>query len=435
MKILIYTPQITPRIRYIFSLFFTHLGTAEYIITDEPETIGIHKGPIINYSATDLDNILWFPPSRLLFESGIKDHELELITDNDLKGSFAIKNNPYVKFDIFASAFYLVTRYEEYLPHLRDLYNRFSAKYSFAYQHGFLQKPMINYYSEFLYVLIEKKYPDFKIKRNKYEFLNTIDIDNAWAYKEKGVVRTVGAIAKDIVTFNFKNLSYRLNVFAGNKKDPYDNYVYFRTIKKKYRFNSLYFILLGDYGLNDKNIPVWNKKFRSLIQSISDYAEVGIHPSFGSNSKPEKLKIEIKRLSNITKFEITKSRQHFLILNLPETYQRLIENEITDDYTMGFATEAGFRASICVPYPFYDLDREEITTLMIHPFAFMDATLKYYMKLTPDQSFEVIDNLINEVKKVNGVFMGLWHNETVSDEGLWKGWRKVYEFMIIKAIK
>jgi hypothetical protein len=197
----------------------------------------------------------------------------------------------------------------------------------------------------------------------------------------------------------------------------------------------LYFILLADYGLNDKNVPVWNKKFRSLIQSISDYAEVGIHPSFGSNSKPEKLKVEIKRLSEITKFEITQSRQHFLILNLPETYQRLIENEITDDYTMGFATEAGFRASICVPYPFYDLDREEITALMIHPFAFMDATLKYYMKLNPDQALEVVDTLIKEVKNVNGIFMGLWHNETVSDEDLWKGWRKVYEFMISKAVK
>jgi hypothetical protein len=294
---------------------------------------------------------------------------------------------------------------------------------------------MINYYAEFLFALIESNYSDFKIKRNKYGFLNTIDIDNAWAYKEKGVVRTIGGISKDIVTLNFKNLGYRLSVLTGKKKDPYDNYSYFHTIKKKFKFKSLYFFLLGDYGLNDKNVPVWNKKFRSLIQSISDYADVGIHPSFGSNKKPEKLKVEIKRLSNITKFEITKSRQHFLILNLPETYRRLIENEITDDYTMGFATEAGFRASICVPYPFYNIDHEEITTLMIHPFAFMDATLKYYMNLNPDQAMEVVDNLITEVKNVNGIFMGLWHNETVSDEGLWKGWRKVYEYMISKAVK
>jgi len=414
-------------------LFFTHLGKADYSITDEPEAISVHDGPVINYSGSEFENTLWFPPSRLLFESGLSDEEPELVIDKELKGAYGTRKNPYIKFDIFASAFYLVSRYEEYLPHLRDQYNRFSAKYSFAFKHGFLQKPMINYYAGFLFDLIEKNYPGFKVKRNKYKFLNTIDIDNAWAYKEKGVVRTVGGIFKDLVTFNYKNLNYRIRVMVGNKKDPYDNFTYFRSIKKKYKFNSLYFILLADYGLNDKNVPVWSKKFRSLIQSISDYASVGIHPSFGSNTKPEKLKVEIRRLSAITKFEITRSRQHFLILNLPETYQRLIENEITEDYTMGFALEAGFRASICIPYPFYDVDREEITTLMIHPFAVMDATLKYYMKLNPDQACEVIGKLIAEVKKVNGKFIGLWHNETVSDKDLWQGWRRVYEFMISNA--
>lgn len=434
MNILIYAPQITARVRYTFSLFFTYLGKADYSITDEPEAIAIHDGPIINYSGTDLGNSLWFPPSRLLFESGLNEEDPKLVEDHNLKGAYATRKNPYIKFDIFASAFYLVSRYEEYLPHLRDQYNRFNARYSFASKNGFLQKPMINYYAEFLFELLEEKYRGFSVKRNKYQFLNTIDIDNAWAYKEKGFVRTFGALVKDILTFNFENLIYRAKVLSGKKKDPYDNYNYFRIIKKKYKYRSLYFILLADYGLNDKNVPVWNKKFRSLVQSISDYADVGIHPSFGSNSKPEKLKIEIKRLSTITKFAITRSRQHFLILNLPETYQRLIKNEITEDYTMGFALEPGFRASICIPYPFYDVDREEITTLMIHPFAFMDATLKHYLDLDPEQACEVIDNLIKEVKKVNGKFIGLWHNESVSNEGIWKDWRKVYEFMISKAV-
>ena len=434
MDILVYTPRITSRIQFVFSLFFKYMAKAGYRLTDDIRELENHEGPAINYSPAEHKKGLWFPPAKLLFRSGIDDEEPKLVTDQDLKGVFATPKNPWVKFDIFASAFYFVTRYEEYLPHLRDLYNRFNAQYSFAFRHGFLDKPMVNYYAGFLFTLLENQYPGFKIRRNRYDFLNTIDIDNAWAYREKGFIRTSGAIMKDLLNGNFENMKLRFSVLSGKTKDPYDNYEYLKGLQKKYGFKSLYFFLLGDYGLNDKNVPVWNKKLRSLIQSISDYAMVGIHPSFGSNDDPEKLKKEIARLNEITKFEVDKSRQHFLILNLPETYRRLIDQEITADFTMGFASEAGFRAGICVPYPFYDLDREEITNLMIHPFAVMEATLKFYMKLSPEEAISVTVNMIEEVKKVNGLFIGLWHNESLSETGIWKGWREVYEFMIREAM-
>lgn len=432
-SLLIYCPRITPRILYTFSVFFNHLGQLPHRITSDLAMAQNHDGPLLNYSNNRIEKGLHFPPSNLLFEREVNDFEPEAFSDQEMVGAFPSKENRFIAFDLFASAFYLVTRYEEYLPHLGDLYNRFNAHYSFAHKHHFLQRPMVNHYANFLFDLLEKKFTNLTIERSKYHFINSIDIDNAWAYKEKGLVRTTGGMAKDVVTGNVKNLRKRLVTLFGKQKDPYDNYAYLKQIQEKYNFKSLYFFLLADYGLNDKNVPYWNTRFRSLIQSIADYAEVGIHPGFGSNTQTSKLKEEIKRLNLITRFEITKSRQHFLILNLPETYRRLIQNDITDDYSMGFATEAGFRASICTPYPFYDLDREEVTNLMIHPFTVMDATLKFYMKLNPDEACLVMDRLAEEVKKVNGTFIGLWHNETVSDEGLWKGWRKVYERMIEKA--
>lgn len=433
MKLLIYTPSITHRIKFIVSLFFEHLGKVDYEITSNPEVLEQETGAILNYSKNDLLNGLWLPASKLLFEHGISDKEPQFASDGELKGAFPIQKNDLVNFDIFASAFYFTSRYEEYLPHLRDKYDRFDAQYSFAFKNGFLRKPMVNIYAQFLFDKLEEKYPRLKIKRSKYEYLNTIDIDNAWAYLQKGFVRSSAATLKDILTLNFKNLSRRLGVYFANKKDPYDNYQYLFDLQDKYKLNSLYFFLLADYGLNDKNVPVWNKKFQSLIKSISDKAKIGIHPSFGSNKKTEKLAKEIDRLSYISKFEITRSRQHFLILNMPETYRRLIEHEIKEDYTMGFASEVGFRASICTPYPFYDLDREEKTNLMLYPFAVMEATLKFYMNTSKEQACEIIDELINEVKNVNGQFVSLWHNETVSDEGLWKDWRMVYEYLIKKA--
>ena len=118
---------------------------------------------------------------------------------------------------------------------------------------------------------------------------------------------------------------------------------------------------------------------------------------------------------------------------MPETYRNLIDLDITDDYTMGFASQVGFRASICSAFNFYDLDMELETKLKIHPFAMMEGTLKYNMKVSPEDAMNKIKPLIDEVKKVNGDFMSLWHNDTLNDRKIWTGWKEVYEKMVQHA--
>jgi hypothetical protein len=119
---------------------------------------------------------------------------------------------------------------------------------------------------------------------------------------------------------------------------------------------------------------------------------------------------------------------------MPSTYRNLIHCDILEDYTMGYAEEPGFRASICTPYNFYDLDLDTQTPLRIFPFTLMDGTLNDYLDLTPAQAFEVITQLMNEVKAVGGTFISLWHNSTLNDQHHWKGWLKVYEDMIKLAV-
>ena len=113
----------------------------------------------------------------------------------------------------------------------------------------------------------------------------------------------------------------------------------------------------------------------------------------------------------------------------------MIENDIEEDYTMGYAEKIGFRASICSPFYFYDLDMEITTQLKIVPFAVMEATFQYYLKSTPEEAFEQIKNLLQKVKDVKGTFVSVWHNESLSDEGIWKGWRTVYEQLLEEATK
>jgi hypothetical protein len=433
IQLAIYTTSVTTRLRYTFDLLFKDLLGTGYKIISSAEEFKKYTGPKISYCDHPLDDEIFIYAAKLLFEKGIEDQQISVFDWNGVKAFFATHPKYVFPFDPFAASFYLVSRYEEYLPHLRDMHDRYDTTESLAYQKNFLGKPLVNIYAYMIRDLLITRYPYLKFPERKYRYISTIDIDNAWAFLQKGFMRTAGAYARSLVKLDIDDLTERTKVLTRLAKDPYDTYDYQFELQKKYRFRTIYFFLLGEYGVNDKNVPVDSRKFRSLIKSIADYAEAGIHPSYGSNKNPGRLKKELNELSKILKREVTKSRQHFLVLKLPETYRRLIELDITDDYTMGYALQVGFRASICTPFYFYDLDNEQITNLRIHPFAVMDATLKYYMKVSPGDAMNYILPLIKEVKAVNGDFISLWHNESLSENKMWAGWRTVYEQMVIAA--
>lgn len=428
--ILVYTHKITSRSRYIFRLFLKeHLGL-EPELTDNADKFKAWDGAKISYGQAPLGDELFFFNRNLLFETGIKEQNISVFNWEHHKVFFATGKSSALPFDPFACAFYLVSRYEEYLPHIRDRLDRFDAHSSLAWEHGFLETPVVNHWILLVGNLLQNKYPELKILPRKYTFTPTIDIDNAYAYRLKGVMRSTGGYARAIVNFDFNDFNRRTRVLLKLEKDPYDTYEYQLSVQKKYGFRPIYFFLLGDYGVNDKNISPQNRKFHELIRSLADYSEVGIHPSFGSNTDSTKLPVEISRLKNIVHGDITKSRQHFLMMKFPETYRNLAERDITDDYSMGYANETGFRAGICTPFNFYDLDNESESNLRVHPFAVMDATLNLYMRLSPEDAIARTKKITAAVREVNGDMMFIWHNETLSEDKQWQGWRKVYESII-----
>ena len=426
-------PSVTTRLKYIFDLIFVQILGVRYQLFTERDAFNEYKGPSFVYNDQPEEGKLFLYATRLLFEKGIEDQQVAVFDWNGMKAMFATHPKYALPFDPFAASFYLVSRYEEYLPHLRDAHDRYQTTESLAYQKNFLSKPLVNIYANLIRDILKMQFPSMEFPQRKYRFISTIDIDNAWAYLQKGFMRTAGAYARSLIMFDFEDVILRTKTLLGLEKDPYDTYELQFDLQHKYKFKSIYFFLLGEYGVNDKNVPADSRKFRSLIKSIADYSEVGIHPSYGSNRTPGRLKRELSELNKILKREVTKSRQHFLVLKLPETYRKLIELDITDDYTMGYALQPGFRASICTPFLFYDLDNEQITSLKVHPFAVMDATLKYYMKINPADAMQHILPLIEEVRKVNGDFVSLWHNESLSENRTWHGWKQVYEKMVVAA--
>jgi hypothetical protein len=434
-EILIYSHKTTSRLKFVFRLVFSELLRIKPIITNDVDEFQSSDLPKIIYGNEVLSDDLFFKASGLLFEKGVKSLDFDPFEFEGLKVIFPIYHKSSIlPFDVFSAIFFFVSRYEEYLPYKADHHGRFTANQCLAAQLGILEKPIVNIWALRIKQIIQDKYPEFHFPQRSYKFIPTYDIDSAYAYTQKGLLRSIGGYFISIKNLDWKDIIERTRVLFTKRKDPFDTFNLQIEYQKKYNLRPIYFILFGRYGRFNKNINTRNKSFRFLIKMLGDYAQIGIHPSYNMVENEELLPYEIKNLEEALNKNIQCSRQHFLRLSLPNTYRQLINNDILEDYSMGFASLAGFRAGICSPYNFYDLDLEAETKFRINPFTVMDGTLKDYMKLTSADALLKIKQLITEVKNVNGTFIPLWHNETLSDKKRWKGWRKVYEEMIEFAI-
>jgi hypothetical protein len=433
--IFIYTHKITPRVKYTFNLILKDCLGLEFSLTTNIDDYKSFEGSKFSYTNQQIESDFHIASHTLLFESGIKEQTIQL-QNHELYFKFFFKTyNNALPFDIFAAAFYLVSRYEEYLPFLPDAFNRFEAENSLAYQYDFLKIPLVNLWIiEFEKLLILKN-PTILITHKSYTYISTIDIDNAYKYQEKGVMRSIGGYLKSIVKFDKADLIQRTSVLLRKEKDPFDSYEYQLEIQKKYKLKVIYFFLLGDYGMNDKNHPSNNYGFQQLIKHLADYASIAIHPSFGSNGNSNQVKVEINRLAKITHQDIFKSRQHFAMLKFPDTYATLLEQGITNDYSMGYANFNGFRASFCMPFYWYDLDDELETGLRIHPFCISETTLRFKDYAIPQTIFKYVEPIINEVKKYNGELVTVFHNDTMGTAVEWLDWKNVYEEVVKLALE
>ncbi len=424
--LLVYTHKVTPRLTYTFKHFFTRILQIRVQFTTKVEEFIAHNGLKFTYSKQPLRNEFFVRSNGLLFEQGINDIEITMGTWEDTVCFFQSRQAATIPFDIFAATFYLLSRYEEYLPHVKDNFDRFPAEESLAYKNNFLEKPLIDIWAYKFKELLKEKFPSYQFENRKFTYVSTIDVDMAFCYKHKGIVRNIGGYFSDLLKFKLVEIWNRTLVLLGFRPDPFDTFEELLSLQKQYGITTTFFFLVGDYTTYDKNISSSNSKFKSLIKSIADYADVGLHPSYFTMKNEALLKKEKLRLENILNRPVLKSRQHYLRLDMPETYQNLINLEVQEDYTMGYAAYYGFRASTCTPFYFYDLDYEIQTPLKIYPFAVMDGTLRDYLELSNKRAYEVIIRLAREVKKVEGTFITLFHNDTVSNTGRWRRWKKVY---------
>ncbi|NRD24769.1 hypothetical protein HNV10_16060 [Winogradskyella litoriviva] len=426
--LLVYTHKITPRVTYTFKHICKRILGIDVGFTSKVEDFIAHDSLKMSYAKQPLSHELFIRSHDLLFEHGLSDVEVNVQQWENTKGFFATGERSALPFDIFAASFYLLSRYEEYLPHVKDDYGRFLASESIAYQHKFLQQPVVDIWAYNLKAVLKERFPDFQFPVQNYKVLPVIDVPVAYYFKYKGLLRTIGGSLNDIFRFKLRQLYTRYLVLMGFKRDPYDTFKWIIRKQKKYNFKFMVLFLIGDYSTYDKNINTNKKQFISLIKSVADYCDVGIKASYFSLDDVQILKEEKLKMEAITHTGLKAVRHSFSKLNLPTSYRNLVELEINQDFTMGYIDTLGFRAGTCTPFQFYDLDYEVQTPLKINPYQCLDfALLKYNSEL---DKTEHLQKIINEVKAVNGTFIPIFHNYTFSDLQRWKGFRSLFNLIL-----
>lgn len=432
--LLIYTPRLTNRVGYTLNVIFKHLLRTEFSITTDEHIFAQSDGAKLCYAPRRIGDALFIKSGGLLTSTSIEDQETRATQQEGQWVLFPVHGRDLdFSFDLPAAVFYMVSRYEEYLPHSEDPHGRFTADQSVAAKAGFLELPVVDQWAEMLRQKLNERYPSLNLPQRNYRFVQTVDIDAAWCYLHKGAFRTVTGALRDLFArHDYTEVKRRFRVLARREEDPFDTFDYILEQHKKRAPGSslLFFALVADYDQYNKPANYLNPHTRDLLQHLDDYANMGLHPGYYSLEEPQKVDIEAKRLEQILHRPIVRARYHFLRLKMPTSYRILLHAGIKNDYTMGYADVAGFRAGISVPYPFYDLDRDMETELMLHPFCVMDTTLQKYMKLTPGEAVERYRTLVETVRAVGGDFCCIAHNQNLCELFGWQGWRKAYEEML-----
>ncbi|HRH57374.1 MAG TPA: hypothetical protein PLS10_06965 [Chitinophagales bacterium] len=411
--IVIYTPKVTNRIKYTADFIFSHYFGITYEFTENPAVTVSPENFYINYSKQKLANFFSIFQDDLLLEENVKAQKIFVSREAEMPVFFQTTEHFDLKFDIFSCIFYLLSRYEEYLPHDKDVHGRYKSSNSILAKPEFNFSPVVEIWLSYFKEALLKIHSKLVFKNHQFEYVPTFDVDNAFKYLGRNWKKHPP---------NFLN-SDGIKTLIGNKKDEYDIFDNILNELMQYNLNPVFFFLLSDDGDNNSNVSPYSKKYRALINRLSSLYTTGIHPSYCSFEK-NLIQSEKKELQNLSK-TITVSRQHFLKINFPDYFRRLHESGVEIDYSLSYPDVVGFRAGFSREFYFFDIINNMSLPLLIQPSCWMDATYEYYQ---PKKNIEIQQNfltLFNQLKQINGKLVAIFHNDLLAKQIYWG----VFEFI------
>lgn len=427
--LLLYTHKITPRFAYIAKHLFTRILGVEVQFSTRVEDFIGHKGPKLTYTRQPLQNEFFIRNHDLLFRQGVEKVEVQVGDWEGLPAFFRTGDRSNIPYDIFAASFYLISRYEEYLPHIRDSHGRFPPTESLAYQYDFLHLPLVELWAYRLLAVLQERFPELSANPQGYSFQPIIDVTTSHAFAYRGFFRGLGGLMYDISRLQLRRVWDRIKVGLNQANDPYDNFEVLIALHQKYGVEAKFFFQFAAYSTYDKNVSPHNQKFQALIKMVGDYAPIGLALSYAACDKPEGMKEEKDNLTEVLHRPVHASRMRFNRVDIPQTYRDLVASEISEDYTLGYSHQIGFRASTCTPFHFYDLALESVQPVKIVPFAFHDYALLSFS--SRNEIFKALDVLYANLQAVKGNLCIIFSNELLGGHQT-EGWLNLYEEILKK---
>lgn len=424
--------KITPRMEYVAEIIFKHILQTEYKLVPFPEIKAyIFKYPadafIFYASFIEYFDSITIPVEGLVFEDTLDENTpLFLNTESGFELRFTGKDfSDYTfNFDVFSSCFYWITQYEMMAKPVFDSHGRYDEKSAITFKENLLSIPWVHHWAEELWKVLKMRTPLIYRKHRDFNYTITVDVDDPYLSKGKPLIRNLASTFRDTLKFRFNAVASRISSMV-TSKDRYDTYEELINILPKEKL--IFFFLTSKNSRYDGYYTLKNKWLINLISSINKRGvSVGIHPSYSCMEKPGRILREVDHMNKALNLNVSSSRMHYLRYRFPNTYRELELAGIRNEYSKCPVITTGFLTGMAVAYPWFDLHKNEKTTLMVHPTMAMDRSLQKYLKLSPDLAYERLCDDIAMTKKYHGHFNILIHNNTISETGDWHGWKNTF---------
>ncbi len=317
--------------------------------------------------------------------------------------------------DVFASCFFMLTRWEEYVIKSRDIHHRFSAYKSLAFKNDFLKRPIVNEYVELLWNMLFLLDASLIRKNHKYKCYITHDVDRIDTWKNPmHLIKTVGGDLikrKDLMKAGenfYQYFKIKLNLI----KDPYDTFDFLMDESEKINTKSNFYFMSGGETTFDNWYNI--DKVGVLINTIKKKKHrIGYHSSYNTYNNLELFIQEKERLEKISEFQITEGRQHYLRFEVPTTWQVWEDAGMLVDSTCGYAEKEGFRCGTATEYSVFNIITRKQLKLKERPLLVMEGSFYTYQpEMNLEEMLLNIKSIIKLVKKYNSNFVLLWHNSS-----------------------
>ena len=329
--------------------------------------------------------------------------------------------------DIFGSAFFMLSRYEELATGHRDKFDRFPGSAALAVREGFVERPVVNEWVEVLWAALHLVWPNLRRAIAHYEVYLSHDVDEVslLGRPPRTVLRTIGAdliLRHEPITAIRKAWAWTWASTSGDIStlDPYNCFDFIMDVSEANNLKSAFFFIPGNSHPYDARYSLQDNWIRSLMRKMAARGhEIGYHASYNTYLDPERTMAECSLLRRVCEEEgiaqpVRGGRQHYLRWSNPQTWQNWENCGLEYDSTLTFAENAGFRTGCCFSYPVWNLVARKRLRLRERPLIVMENTLLGYQNMSQAAAAAKAQDLAATVRAYGGQFTLLWHNSSLA---------------------